>query len=58
MCNDIAVMYTADNLTGSLRELSSDFRYACGAGIVLRLGRVARMELNYVVPMSVKQGDR
>ena len=52
------MMYTADNLLGSLQEMRSDYRWAWGAGIVLRLGRVARMELNYVVPLAVKPGDR
>ncbi|KAK7479741.1 hypothetical protein BaRGS_00029017 [Batillaria attramentaria] len=46
-----------NNLHGSLRDVGSEFRWACGGGVVLRLGRVARMELNYVVPMAVQQGD-
>ncbi|PVD33657.1 hypothetical protein C0Q70_04915 [Pomacea canaliculata] len=46
-----------NNLRGSIQEMGVQYRWACGGGIVLRLGRVARMELNYVVPMAVQQGD-
>ncbi|KAK7098539.1 sorting and assembly machinery component 50 homolog A-like isoform X2 [Littorina saxatilis] len=46
-----------NDLQGSLKDMGNDIRWACGWGIVLRMGRVARMELNYVVPMAVKQGD-
>jgi outer membrane protein insertion porin family len=36
----------------------NSLRLAYGAGIVLRLGGVARLELNYVVPIWIRQGDR
>lgn len=35
----------------------NSLRLAYGAGIVLRLGGIARLELNYVVPVWFKQGD-
>lgn len=35
----------------------SSLRLAFGAGIVLRLGGIARIELNYVVPVWLKEGD-
>ncbi|XP_045177155.2 sorting and assembly machinery component 50 homolog [Mercenaria mercenaria] len=35
----------------------NSLRLAYGAGIVLRLGGVARLELNYVVPVWLQQGD-
>ncbi|XP_076450152.1 sorting and assembly machinery component 50 homolog [Babylonia areolata] len=46
-----------NNLLGSAREMGQNLRWACGGGVVLRLGRVARMELNYVFPMALQQGD-
>lgn len=43
-----------DNLHG----LSEEFRLAYGAGIVLMMGNIARLELNYVVPVRAQTGDR
>ncbi|RUS70155.1 hypothetical protein EGW08_022081 [Elysia chlorotica] len=33
-------------------------RWSYGCGIVLCMGRIARLELNYVVPMRVQKGDK
>jgi len=41
-----------------IRKLAECIRWSYGAGIVLRLGNIARLELNYCVPMGVQKGDR
>lgn len=41
----------------NLRGLSEEFRLAYGAGIVLMMGNIARLELNYVVPVRAQTGD-
>lgn len=41
-----------------LRRLAECIRWSYGAGIVLRLGNIARLELNYCIPMGVQSGDR
>lgn len=41
-----------------LRRLAECIRWSYGAGVVLRLGNIARLELNYCVPMGVQKGDR
>ncbi|XP_032973328.1 sorting and assembly machinery component 50 homolog isoform X1 [Rhinolophus ferrumequinum] len=41
-----------------IRKLAECIRWSYGAGIVLRLGNIARLELNYCVPMGVQSGDR
>uniref|UniRef100_A0A8C9Y5I8 Sorting and assembly machinery component 50 homolog, like n=1 Tax=Sander lucioperca TaxID=283035 RepID=A0A8C9Y5I8_SANLU len=41
-----------------LQKLAECIRWSYGAGIVLRLGNIARLELNYCVPMGVQSGDR
>lgn len=41
-----------------IRKLAECIRWSYGAGIVLRLGNIARLELNYCIPMGVQQGDR
>ncbi|XP_064600502.1 sorting and assembly machinery component 50 homolog [Liolophura sinensis] len=49
------------NFDGSLKEkvleLGEALRWSYGGGVVLRMGRVARLELNYVIPMQVQRGD-
>ncbi|CAN2391359.1 sorting and assembly machinery component [Pristimantis euphronides] len=41
-----------------LSRLAESIRWSCGLGIVLRLGSIARLELNYCIPMGVQSGDR
>ncbi|KAK2536238.1 Samm50 [Columba livia] len=41
-----------------LQRLAEYIRWSYGAGIVLRLGNIARLELNYCFPMGVQSGDR
>ncbi|KAL5006426.1 hypothetical protein ScPMuIL_015232 [Solemya velum] len=41
----------------NLWQLVETMRWVYGGGIVLRMGKIARLELNYVVPMSVQKGD-
>lgn len=43
-----------DNLVG----LAENIRLSYGAGIVLRLGGIARLEVNYCVPLWARKGDR
>lgn len=42
-----------DNLVG----LAENIRLSYGAGIVLRLGGIARLEVNYCVPLWARKGD-
>ncbi|XP_030631038.1 sorting and assembly machinery component 50 homolog B [Chanos chanos] len=41
-----------------LQKLAECIRWSYGAGIVLKLGNIARLELNYCIPMGVQSGDR
>ncbi|XP_056604451.1 sorting and assembly machinery component 50 homolog B [Triplophysa dalaica] len=41
-----------------LQKLAECIRWSYGAGIILRLGNIARLELNYCIPMGVQSGDR
>ncbi|KAG7221114.1 hypothetical protein INR49_017555 [Caranx melampygus] len=40
-----------------LKKLAECIRWSYGLGIVLRLGNIARLELNYCIPMGVQSGD-
>jgi len=42
----------------NLRRLANTMRLSYGAGVVLRMGGIARLELNYCVPFKSEQGDR
>jgi len=41
-----------------LLSMADSVRWSYGAGMVMRLGGIARLELNYVVPMTVQPTDR
>lgn len=54
----LSVMCAGDGPRAHLQKLAECIRWSYGAGIVLRLGNIARLELNYCVPMGVQSGDR
>lgn len=54
----LGVMCVGDGPRAHLQKLAECIRWSYGAGIVLRLGNIARLELNYCVPMGVQSGDR
>jgi len=43
---------------GLLSSMTEAVRWSYGAGLVLRLGGIARLELNYVIPVRVQPNDR
>lgn len=47
-----------DNIKESARILTDRYRLSYGMGLMLRLGTVARIELNYCVPLKCQRGDR
>lgn len=53
-----SVVCAGDGPRAHLQKLAECIRWSYGAGIVLRLGNIARLELNYCVPMGVQSGDR
>lgn len=54
---NLANLKLSDGIHGIMKGVQDNFRASYGGGIVLRMGRVARLELNYVVPMYVSQSD-
>lgn len=53
-----ALMFVGEGPRAHLSRLAECIRWSYGAGIVLRLGNIARLELNYCIPMGVQSGDR
>lgn len=56
-CGSIGNVKPDEDLLNNLRALSSDLRLAYGFGIVLKLGEIGRVELNYCIPSKWKKGD-
>uniref|UniRef100_A0A665WW77 POTRA domain-containing protein n=1 Tax=Echeneis naucrates TaxID=173247 RepID=A0A665WW77_ECHNA len=54
LCN----LHYGEGPRAHLQKLAECIRWSYGVGIVLRLGNIARLELNYCVPMGVQSGDR
>lgn len=52
------VLVSGEGPKAHIRKLAECIRWSYGAGIVLRLGNIARLELNYCIPMGVQKGDR
>ncbi|XP_076861385.1 sorting and assembly machinery component 50 homolog B isoform X2 [Brachyhypopomus gauderio] len=45
-------------VSAHLLRLAECIRWSYGAGLTLHLGNIARLELNYCIPMGVQRGDR
>jgi len=41
-----------------IEQVTQDFRLSYGLGLALKLGGVARIELNYCVPVKASRGDK
>ena len=41
-----------------MANMGQTMRWSYGGGLVLYFAEVARLELNYVVPMGVQKGDK
>lgn len=52
------LLFVGEGPRAHLSRLAECIRWSYGAGIVLRLGNIARLELNYCIPMGVQSGDR
>ena len=57
-CCSHIFLFSGEGPKAHIRKLAECIRWSYGAGIVLRLGNIARLELNYCVPMGVQTGDR
>ncbi|KAJ8245532.1 hypothetical protein GJAV_G00271740 [Gymnothorax javanicus] len=54
LCN----LHYGEGPQAHLQKMAECIRWSYGVGILLRLGNIARLELNYCVPMGVQSGDR
>lgn len=54
----VACVCSGEGPQAHLRKLAECIRWSYGLGVVLRLGNIARLELNYCIPMGVQSGDR
>ncbi len=42
----------------SIDEAAQNFRLTCGLGLALKIGGIARIELNYCIPLRLQRSDR
>lgn len=47
----------AENISTMLESMAGSARVSCGAGVAVRVGNVARFELNYCVPLIAMPSD-
>lgn len=57
-CPNLYLTFLGEGPQAHLKKLAECIRWSYGLGIVLRLGNIARLELNYCIPMGVQSGDR
>ena len=50
----IDLAFTSAKLINLIPQVTQDFRLSYGLGLALKLGGVARIELNYCVPVKVR----
>lgn len=63
LCKISGIYFIIFNLTEKydnfqFHEKNFNFRLTYGIGIGMKLGGIARIELNYCVPMRTQRGDR
>ncbi|XP_063228333.1 sorting and assembly machinery component 50 homolog [Bacillus rossius redtenbacheri] len=46
-----------DDLSHNANEVTKDARMSCGVGLAVRVLSAVRLELNYCVPLSAREGD-
>ena len=49
---------SSKSLQANIDEAVQDFRLTYGLGLAFKLGGIARIELNYVVPLRTQKGDK
>jgi hypothetical protein len=54
----IIMIYVLDSAQSFLSQLTNATRLSCGLGVVLNLMNVARLELNYTLPLWTQVHDR
>lgn len=54
---NVGSYWLSGNLQRDVETLTQDFRLSYGLGLALKLGGVARIELNYCVPVKACRGD-
>jgi len=55
---NIGNFHFGDDYQHLVASLLERRRWAAGAGLVIRIGQIARLEMNYCIPMGVESGDR
>ncbi|XP_049767186.1 sorting and assembly machinery component 50 homolog B [Schistocerca cancellata] len=57
-CGNIGNFRFTEDYQRNFEQLANNLRSAYGLGVALRIGQVARLELNYCIPVRIAAGDR
>jgi len=55
---NVGSFWLSGNLQDDIDKLTQDFRLSYGLGLAVKLGGIARVELNYCIPVKASRGDR
>jgi len=55
---NIGNFWLTGNVTRDMEAITQDFRLSYGLGLAIKLGGVARIELNYCLPVKASRGDK
>ena len=58
LMSDYQFDVSSKSLQANIDEAVQDFRLTYGLGLAFKLGGIARIELNYVVPLRTQKGDK
>lgn len=53
----IHFLFSADDYNHNLEVLGQNMRVAYGIGIAMKVGDIARVELNYCIPLTHQRSD-
>jgi len=55
---NVGSFWLTGNVQRDLDLLAQDFRLSYGLGLAVKLGGIARIELNYCIPVKASRGDK
>jgi outer membrane protein insertion porin family len=58
LMSDYQFDVSSKSLQANIDEAVQDFRLTYGLGLAFKLGGIARIELNYCVPLRTQKGDK
>jgi len=55
---NLGSFWLSGNMQRDIDMITQDFRFSYGLGLAIKLGGIARIELNYCIPVKASRGDK